>query len=80
MGLGFYFMYQAWQTCNVNPMFLGEPLQEYYNYNFTNYFIDKVVGLVPLTSIPGGSLSFGVFIWWFSRIGDPGNLKGIAGA
>jgi len=81
MGLGFYFMYQAWQTWNVNPMFLGEPLQEYYNYNFTNYFIDKVVGLVPLTFIPGGSLVFfGVFIWWFSRIGGLGTLKGIAGA
>ena len=81
MGLGFYFMYQAWQTWNANPMFLGEPLQEYYDYNFTNYFIDKIVGFVPLTFIPGGSLIFfGVFIWWFSRIGGLGTLKGIGGA
>jgi Lon-like ATP-dependent protease len=81
MGLGFYFMYQAWQTWNANPMFLGEPLQEYYDYNFTSYFIDKIVGFVPLTFIPGGSLIFfGVFIWWFSRIGGLGTLKGIGGA
>jgi Lon-like ATP-dependent protease len=81
MGFGFYFMYQAWQTWNANPMFLGEPLQEYYDYNFTSYFIDKIVGFVPLTFIPGGSLIFfGVFIWWFSRIGGLGTLKGIGGA
>ncbi|MEM1588892.1 MAG: S16 family serine protease [Candidatus Bathyarchaeia archaeon] len=81
MGLGFYFMYQAWQTWNANPMFLGQPLQEYYNHSFTSYFIDRVVGLVPLTFIPGGSLIFfGVFIWWFSRIGGLGTLKGIGGA
>ncbi|MDH5460186.1 MAG: AAA family ATPase, partial [Candidatus Bathyarchaeota archaeon] len=81
MSLGFYFMYQAWQTWNVNPMFLGEPLQDYYNNNFLDYLIERFVGMVPLTFIPGGSLIFfGVFMWWFSRLGGLGGLKGIAGA
>ena len=80
LGLGFYFMCQAWQTWNENPMFFGEPLQDYYNNNFMDYLIGKFVGLVPVTIIPGGSLVFfGVFIWWFSKLGGLGNLKGIAG-
>jgi Lon-like ATP-dependent protease len=80
IALGFYFMYQAWQTWEANPMFAGGTLQEYYN-NFTEYLINKFVGLVPLTFIPGGSLIFfGVFIWWFSRLGGLGNLKGVGGA
>ena len=79
--LGFYFMYQAWETWTANPMFMGEPLQEYYNHNFLDYLAGKFVGLVPLTFIPGGSLIFfGVFIWWFSKLGGLGNMKGIAGA
>ncbi|MEM3700912.1 MAG: S16 family serine protease [Candidatus Bathyarchaeia archaeon] len=81
ISLGFYFLYQAWVTWQANPMFLGEPLQEYYNYSFIDYLIGKFVGLVPLTFIPGGSLIFfGVFIWWFSKLGGLGNLKGIAGS
>lgn len=81
ISLGFYFMYQTWQTWNANPMFLGEPLQDYYNNNFLDYLIGKFVSMVPLTFIPGGSLIFfGVFIWWFSRLGGLGGLKGIAGA
>ena len=81
ISLGFYFMYQTWQTWEANPMFLGEPLQDYYNHNFLDYLIGKFVTLVPLTFIPGGSLIFfGVFIWWFSKLGGLGNLKGIGGA
>jgi Lon-like ATP-dependent protease len=81
ISLGFYFMYQAWQTWQANVMYLGEPLQEYYNYNLSNYLIDRFVTFVPLTFIPGGSLVFfGVFIWWFSKLGGLGNLKGIGGA
>ncbi|MEM2104783.1 MAG: S16 family serine protease [Candidatus Bathyarchaeia archaeon] len=81
MGLGFYFMYQTWQTWNANPPFINESLQQYYNNNFTSYFIERLVGFVPLTFIPGGSLVFfGVFIWWFSRMGGLGTLKGIGGA
>jgi Lon-like ATP-dependent protease len=82
ISLGFYFMYQTWQTWNANPMFLGEPLQDYYNNNFIDYLIGKFVSLVPLTIIPGGSLIFfSIFIWWFSKLGGlSGNLKGIGGA
>jgi len=81
ISLGFYFMYQAWQTWQSNPLFMGEPLQTYYGQNFVDYLIGKFVGLVPLTFIPGGSLIFfGVFIWWFSKLGGVGNLKGIGGA
>jgi Lon-like ATP-dependent protease len=79
--LGFYFMYQAWQNWNLNPQFLGEPLQEYYHNSFTDYLIERFVGLVPLTFIPGGSLIFfGVFIWWLSKLVGGGGLKGIGGA
>ena len=81
MGLGFYFMWDAWQTWNLNLPFLGEPLQTFYNNNFSNYFVDRFVGLVPMTFIPGGSLIFfSIFIWWFSKLGGLGNLKGIGGA
>ncbi len=81
MGLGFYFMHQAWQSWNENPMFLGQPLRDYYNNNFSDYLIEEFVSLVPITVIPGGSLIFfGVFIWWFSRLGGLGSIKGIAGS
>jgi Lon-like ATP-dependent protease len=81
ISLGFYFMYQSWQTWSLNPNFLGEPLQEYYHYSFVDYLIEKFVGLVPLTFIPGGSLIFfGVFIWWFTKLVGGGGLKGIGGA
>jgi Lon-like ATP-dependent protease len=81
LSLGFYFLYQAWQTWEANPLLYGQPLQEYYNYNFMDYLINKFVTLVPVIFIPGGSLIFfGVFIWWFSRLGGLGNLRGIGGA
>jgi len=81
ISLGFYFMYQGWLTWEANPEFLGEPLQDYYNHSFVDYLIGKFVGLVPLTFIPGGSLIFfGVFMWWFSKLGGMGNMKGIGGA
>jgi len=81
ISLGFYFMFQAWQTWSLNPKFLGETLQEYYHSSFADYLIERFVGLVPLTFIPGGSLIFfGVFIWWFSRLMGSGGLKGIGGA
>jgi Lon-like ATP-dependent protease len=81
MGLGFFFMIQAWQTWVANPPYLGETLQTFYNNSFLDYFTSKFVGLVPMTFIPGGSLIFfSVFIWWFSRMGGLGNLRGIGGA
>ncbi len=81
ISLGFYFMVQSWQTWGSNPNYLGGSLQEQYHYSFADYVIEKFVGLVPLTFIPGGSLIFfGVFIWWFSRLMGSGGLKGIGGA
>ena len=81
ISLGFYFIFSAWQTWQANPQYLGEPLQDYYNGNFLDYLVGKFVTLVPLTFIPGGSLVFfGVFMWWFSKLGGLGNLKGVSGA
>jgi Lon-like ATP-dependent protease len=81
MGLGFLFMIQAWQTWAANSEYLGEPLQTFYNNSFADYFTSRFISLVPLTFIPGGSLIFfSIFIWWFSRLGGLGNLRGIGGA
>ncbi len=81
MFLGFYFLYQAWATWQANPVTLGgDYLQNYYD-TFVDYLLEKFVGLVPLVFIPGGSLVFfGVFLWWFSKLGGLGNQKGIGGA
>jgi lon-related putative ATP-dependent protease len=81
MTLGFYFMIQAWQTWEANPPYLGETLRDYYRGNFIDYLVGRFVGLVPMTFIPGGSLIFfGVFIWWFGKLGGMGNMKGVSGA
>ncbi|MEM3122114.1 MAG: 50S ribosomal protein L3, partial [Candidatus Pacearchaeota archaeon] len=37
ISLGFYFLYQSWQTWEANPTIYGEPLQKQYNYNFLDY-------------------------------------------
>lgn len=80
IALGFYFMYQGWTTWVANPMYAGQPLHDIYP-NFADYLVEKFVGVVPLTFIPGGSLIFfGIFTWWFSKLGGTGNLKGIGGA
>jgi len=81
LGLGLYFMVNAWQTWNANQPYLGETIQSFYNYNFSEFFINKFISYVPLTFIPGGSLIFfSVFIWWFSRLGGLSNLRGVGGA
>jgi Lon-like ATP-dependent protease len=81
MGLGFFFMIQGWQMWVANPPYLGETLHSFYNNSFLDYFTGKFVSLVPMTFIPGGSLIFfSIFIWWFSRMGGLGNLRGIGGA
>jgi len=74
--LGFYFMIQAWQVWQG----ASDALRSTYD-SFADFLIQKFVGLVPLTFIPGGSLIFfGVFLWWFSKLGGMGNMKGIGGA
>jgi Lon-like ATP-dependent protease len=79
--LGFYFIFQAWQTWEANPPYLGETLRDYYSGNFADYLVGRFVGVVPMTFIPGGSLIFfGVFIWWFGKLGGMGNMKGVSGA
>jgi Lon-like ATP-dependent protease len=82
LALGLYFMIDAWQTWNVGGVSIGgTSWQELYSNNFSAYFIDRFINLVPLTFIPGGSLIFfGVFIWWFSRMGGLANLRGVGGA
>jgi Lon-like ATP-dependent protease len=76
IGLGFYFIFQAWQTWQG----ASDALRSTYE-SFSDFLIQKFVGLVPLTFIPGGSLIFfGVFLWWFSKMGGMGNMKGIGGA
>jgi Lon-like ATP-dependent protease len=74
--LGFYFLAQAWQTWQG----ASQDFRSAFG-TFTDFLVQKFVGLVPLTFIPGGSLIFfGVFLWWFSKLGGMGNMKGISGA
>jgi Lon-like ATP-dependent protease len=82
LSLGIYFMFDAWQTWNVNGVSIGgTSWQELYSHNFSAYFVDRFINLVPLTFIPGGSLIFfSVFIWWFTRMGGLTNLRGVGGA
>jgi Lon-like ATP-dependent protease len=76
MCLGFYFMYQAWQIWST----AGEAFQQSFD-GFSDFLLQKFVGLVPLTFIPGGSLVFfGVFIGWFGKLSGVGGMKGIGGA
>ena len=76
MCLGFYFMYQAWQIWST----ASEAFQKSFD-GFSDFLLQKFVGLVPLTFIPGGSLLFfGVFIGWFGKLSGAGGMKGIGGA
>ncbi len=80
LSLGVFFIFQAWQLWGSNPPYLGETLQSFYSYNFSQYFISEFVSFVPITFIPGGSLIFfGVMIAWFSKL-SIGGLKGAGGA
>jgi Lon-like ATP-dependent protease len=82
LALGLYFMIDAWQAWNAGGVSIGgTSWQELYSNNFSAYFVDRFINLVPLTFIPGGSLIFfSVFIWWFSRMGGLTNLRGVGGA
>ncbi|MCW4053741.1 MAG: AAA family ATPase [Candidatus Bathyarchaeota archaeon] len=82
LALGLYFMIDAWQMWDGGGASMGgTSWQELYSNNFSAYFVDRFINLVPLTFIPGGSLIFfSVFIWWFSRMGGLTNLRGVGGA
>ena len=81
LGLGFFFLYQSWQSWAANGPYLGETLQSFYNWSFTDYFLSKFVSLVPMTFIPAGSLIFfSIFIWLFTRMGGLSNLRGTGNA
>jgi Lon-like ATP-dependent protease len=82
LALGLYFMIDAWLSWNTGGVSIGGTTwQELYSNNFSAYFVDRFINLVPLTFIPGGSLIFfSVFIWWFSRMGGLTNLRGVGGA
>jgi len=81
LGLGLYFMFDAWQSWSAGVSLGGTSWKELYSNNFSSYFIDRFINVVPLTFIPGGSLIFfSVFIWWFSRMGGMGNFRGAGGA
>ncbi len=80
--IGMYGMYQLFQTWNMNPnVGEGVTMQEFYSYNFLDYFAKSFPSLV-LIFVPAGSLLFfGIFIWWFGKIGGGAlNLGGIGGA
>jgi len=79
--IGFYVMYQAWQAWNTNAVTSGTSLQQMYNGNFMDFMINRLVGLVPITIVPGGSLIFfGVMIGWLSKALGGTGQKGIGGA
>jgi ATP-dependent Lon protease len=81
LGLGFFFLYQSWQSWAANGPYMGETLQSFYNSSFTDYFLSKFVTLVPMTFIPAGSLIFfSIFIWLFTRMGGLSNLRGTGNA
>jgi Lon-like ATP-dependent protease len=69
-------MYQAWQTWSAATDSFRSSFD-----GFSDFLLQKFVGLVPLTFIPGGSLVFfGVFIGWFGKMSGSGGMKGIGGA
>jgi len=80
--VGLYGLYQMFQIWSLNPRIAeGLTLQESFSYNFLDYFAKSFPSLV-LIFVPAGSLLFfGIFIWWFGKIGGGAlNLGGIGGA
>jgi Lon-like ATP-dependent protease len=80
--IGLYGLYQLFQTWSSNPVIAeGITLQEAFSYNFLDYFAKSFPSLV-LIFVPAGSLLFfGIFIWWFGKMGGGAiNLGGIGGA
>src|SRR3990170_6295392 len=80
--IGMYGLYQLFLTWSTNPTIAeGLTLQQSYNYNFMDFFSRSFQSLV-LVFVPAGSLLFfGIFIWWFGKLGGGTiNLGGIGGA
>src|SRR3972149_4159038 len=80
--IGLYGIYQMVQNWSMNPRIAeGLTLQESFSYNFLDYFAKAFPSLV-LIFVPAGSLLFfGIFIWWFGKMGSGAlNLGGIGGA
>jgi Lon-like ATP-dependent protease len=76
---GIYNIFTAW-TLNPTMTEDGLTLQEFFSYNFLEYFTKSFPSLVVIF-VPAGSLIFfGIFIWWFGRLGGSVNLPGIGGA
>lgn len=84
LGIGTYVLIQAVGEWQMNsPVWVGfwSTTQELYKYNFMEFLMNKIIGIVPYTFLPGGSLIFfGVFIGLFGRMFGGGNMKGIGGA
>jgi len=80
--IGMYGIYDLVYKWQMNPAIAdGVSLHDMYNYNFLDYFAKSFSSLV-LIFVPAGSLIFfGIFIWWFGKMGSGGlNLGGIGGA
>jgi len=81
--IGLYGVYHMFLSWTLNPVITtdGLTLQEFHAYNFLEYFTKSFPSLV-LVLVPAGSLLFfGVFLWWFGRLGGGMvNLPGIGGA
>ncbi len=76
---GIYNIFTAW---TLNPVMTedGMTLHEFFSHNFLEYFTQSFPSLVVIF-VPAGSLIFfGIFIWWFGRLGGSVNLPGIGGA
>jgi len=82
MFIGLYGLYQLFQTWSLNPRIAdGITLQESFSYNFLEYFAQSFPSLVLLFVPAGSLLFFGIFIWWFGKLGGGAlNLGGIGGA
>jgi len=80
--IGLYGLYQMFLTWSLNPAISESlSLQESFGYNFLDYFARSFPSLI-LIFVPAGSLLFfGIFIWWFGKLGGGFlNLSGIGGA
>ncbi len=80
--IGLYGMYQMFLTWSLNPAISENlTLQESFGYNLLDYFAASFPSLI-LILVPAGSLLFfGIFIWWFGKLGGGFlNLSGIGGA